>query len=128
MISKKILSSVYDLKYPKQELNKLQVFFRFVKKQLNNIDVDLYLFGSYANGKIKDTSYIDIVLISKEDIDIHQLQEIKINLILDIDECLNMNYGQDFDIKIYTEEKFIECLEKGSVFETSINSYMYKII
>lgn len=128
MISNRILSDVYDLKFPKKDLDRLNKFLGFIKYKLMNLDIDIYLFGSYAKGRIKDSSDFDIVLISKGKIDLHKLHKIKIDLILEIDDNLDLDYGDDFDIKIYTIDKFEECLSKGSFFETTINSYMYKII
>ena len=128
MISNRVLSSVYNLKFPKEDLNKLETCLSFIKNELKEKEIDIFLFGSYAKEKIKDTSDIDIVLISRGSIDIKQLHNIKIELILDIDEALDLHYGDDIDIKIYTKEKFEACLIKGSFFETTINSYMYQII
>ncbi|MEG0856284.1 MAG: nucleotidyltransferase domain-containing protein [Terrisporobacter sp.] len=128
MISSRVLSDVYSLKYPKMDLDKLNNFLLFIKNQLANLDIDIYLFGSYAKGRIRDGSDFDIVLISRGKIDLKQLHKIKINLILDIDDKLDLHYGDDFDIKIYTKDKFEQCLRQSSFFETSINSYMYKII
>lgn len=128
MITNKILSDVYNLKYPQKDLDRLNKFLSFIKDKLENLDIDIYLFGSYAKGKIKDTSDFDIVLISNSEIDLHKLHKIKIDLILEIDDILDLHYGDDFDIKIYTIDKFEDCLNKGSFFETTINSYMYKIV
>lgn len=127
MISDRILSDVYNLKYPKNDLDRLDNFLKFIKNKLKDLDIDIYLFGSYAKGRIKDSSDFDIVLISKGKIDLHKLHKIKIDLILEIDDNLDLHYGDDFDIKIYTIDKFEECLNKGSFFETTINSYMYKV-
>lgn len=128
MINTKTLPNIYDLKYPQKDLDKLNKFLQFVKNKLIETDIDLYLFGSYAKGKIKDTSDFDVVLISNGQLDMHQLQKLKIELILEIDDVLNLNYGDDFDIKIYTKDKFEQCLSNDSFFETSINSYMYKVL
>lgn len=127
MISNRILSSVYNLRYPKEDLDKLDLFLNLVKNKLIHTDIDIYLFGSYAKGRIKDTSDFDIALISKVNGEIKDLHKIKIEIILEVDEKLNLQYGDDFDIKIYTKDRFEECLKKGSFFETTINSYMYKV-
>lgn len=103
-----------------QSLNDLS---SYINSLLQNTDVKIYLFGSYAKGKIKESSDIDLILMSDTLTD-RELYRLKLDIVLDVSDNLGLESGEDFDILTYTTERFKSCVENKRFFETEVNSYM----
>lgn len=108
---------------PKDNLKVLHTLCEYINSSLKHKDIKLYLFGSYAKGRIKESSDIDLILIS-DTLTERELYKLKLNLILDISDNLGLESGEDFDILTYTSQRFEECVKSKRFFETEVNSYM----
>ena len=112
-----------DLNLELKNLNRLTLLVNYIKSKLKETDIKVYLFGSYAKGRIKESSDIDLILMS-DTLTERELYRLKLDIVLDISDNLGLESGEDFDILIYTTEKFKSCVENKKFFETEVNSYM----
>ena len=112
-----------DLNLELKNLNRLTLLVNYIKSKLKETDIKVYLFGSYAKGRIKESSDIDLILMS-DTLTERELYRLKLDIVLDISDNLGLESGEDFDILIYTTEKFKSCVEKKKFFETEVKSYM----
>ena len=122
----KQLGNVYDINLPKEDLDRLNKVVDFIKSYNFRYNCDVYLFGSFAKGKIKDSSDIDLLMIVDLE-DKRLVRRQKLDFIDMLEDTVNLYYGDDFDLLVYTEATFLRALEKEGSFEYSVNSYMLKI-
>ena len=112
-----------DLNLPIENINRLTVLVNYIKSKLKETDIKVYLFGSYAKGRIKESSDIDLILMS-DTLTERELYRLKLDIVLDVSDNLGLESGEDFDILTYTTERFKSCVENKKFFETEVNSYM----
>ena len=79
-------------------------------------NADILLFGSIANGKYKNSSDIDILILIDDNKSVSELRKLRHELEDDID---NLNLSRSVDIKLYNKNRYIE-LSKEISFEGDI--------
>lgn len=102
---------------------KLRTIVEYIKKSHIFNNLDIYIFGSYVKGYIKDSSDIDILILTKEN-DKRNIRKFKLSIIDNLADNLDIDYGEDYDLMIYNKKDFLRFLEKSNSFESVINSYM----
>lgn len=121
-----MLGNVYDLKFPKEDLDRLNSVIEYIKSYDFKYDCDMYLFGSFAKGRIKDSSDIDLVMIVDLE-DRRLVRRQKLDFMDRMEDAVNLYYGDDFDLLAYPKEVFLNSLRKENSFEQRINNYMLRI-
>ncbi|MGL6106695.1 nucleotidyltransferase domain-containing protein [Romboutsia sp.] len=117
------LETFEQLPYSEVRINNIRNFINIVKKHITEDD-ELYLFGSYAKGLIKESSDFDILILRNLDnVSLKDIHKYKIELFSNV--CDESN--EDFDLKVYSKKQFIEALNKKSFFEIEVNKYMLNI-
>lgn len=117
------LESFNQLPFSEKRITNIRSFINIVKKYISKDD-ELYLFGSYAKGLIKESSDFDILVL--RDLDYYTPKDIhkyKIELFSNICDETDV----EFDLKVYSKTQFKEALNKESFFEKEINEYMINI-
>ena len=79
-------------------------------------NADILLFGSIANGKYKNSSDIDILILIDDNKSVSELRKLRHELEDDIDA---LNLSRSVDIKLYNKNRYIE-LSKEISFEGDI--------
>ena len=79
-------------------------------------NADILLFGSIANGKYKNSSDIDILILIDDNKSVSELRKLRHELEDDIDD---LNLSRSVDIKLYNKNRYIE-LSKEISFEGDI--------
>lgn len=125
-VTSKQLGNVYNIDLPKEDLDRLNKVVEFIRLYNFRYNCDVYLSGSFAKGKIKDSSDIDLLMIADIE-DKRLVRRQKLDFINMLEDSVKLHYGDDFDLLAYTKETFLKALEKEGSFEQSVNSYMLKI-
>lgn len=116
-----LISSVEDLRGKNKD-----VVMKVMSVLRGNIDGgSLYLFGSYAKGKVKPTSDIDLLILLEGDKDRETIKDIR-RKTTDIAEE-GIEYCYEIDIKVYNSKDFFDS-SKRLGFESEIEKYMIKLI
>lgn len=95
------------------------VYHYFSQLEFNNYEV--YLFGSYVTGQIKETSDMDILLLLDEVVEPRKAKLLRMAIREDYEE--KIRYAYEVDVKVYGKARFQELATKLS-FESEIAKYM----
>lgn len=90
----------------------------------NNQELEIYLFGSYATGKVHPDSDIDILLLTDKDMSYRELREERYRIEDDIMERFGLE--QEVQLLMYNKCEFEEYKEKPGL-AREISSYMLKM-
>ena len=90
----------------------------------NQEGVELYLFGSYAKGRVRSTSDIDLLVLFKEMTSREELKKCRRQLTDIVEE--EYEYKIEVDIKPYNKESF-EVSSNRVGFENEISKYMIRL-
>lgn len=96
-----------------------EVYDYFSQSVFNSYEV--YLFGSYVTGQIKETSDMDILLLLDEVIEPKKAKLLRMAIREAYEE--KIRYAYEVDVKVYGKERFYELTQKLS-FESEIAKYM----
>lgn len=102
--------------------DKIQSICNSIVRFDNNLNI--YLFGSYAKGKVSQNSDIDLLILLNRDFNLKQCRDYKFKLEEHLYDDLDEIY--DLDLKVYTEDVFNN-LSKKIGFENHIKEYMINI-
>ncbi len=122
MISERILD-IDSLPFYEEDKTQLRKLVEYIQSSKIFDGVETYIFGSYVKGSIKNTSDIDILMLSEDD-NLRNLRKLKLEIMEYLIEDLDMYLGEDYDLLIYNKSKFEEYCLKENSFEALINSYM----
>ncbi len=111
-----------EIVLPEQYMQRVRRVYQLIKQYIP--EGELYLFGSYAKRKIKQSSDIDMLVLIDEELDKMVLRKLKWQVEEVIEETLGFEY--EVDLKLYTKSHFNKSKETLG-FESMIATYMIRL-
>ena len=115
---RKEMVSMLDI--PKIYQNRLKEVYRYFNQPAFD-KYEIYVFGGYARQQVKDTSDIDLLLLTDEIISPKQAKQLRMDICEDYEESIK--YAYEVDVKIYGKARFHELASRLSL-ESEIVKHM----
>ena len=89
-----------------------------------NNNIELFLFGSYAKGRVKNTSDIDVLMLTIDGTNKEERRMMRRDIMTYVEE--HYDYEVELDLKVYDKGEFIKSTFKPGL-EKAISKYMIRL-